>query len=400
MSVDRDHGTPVASAALRDAPGTRNVTYCRRCIMHDGLPGVTIDRDGVCSNCEAFDEILARYPAPDAGLASLSHTIGAIKRAGSNRPYDCVVGLSGGTDSTYTLYRAYRLGLRPLAVHFDNGWNTAVAVHNIKVTLERLQLDLWTYVVDWEEFKDLQLSFLKASVPSVEMPTDLAIWSVLFQTAARFGIRHILSGNCFRAEGVVPHAWGFKDARLVRGIQSRFGTRRLDSFPNLPLTRYAWYSLGRRIRLVRLLNYLDYSKDEAKATLARELDWIDYGGHHHESIYTRFFQSFLARQKFNMDRRSVGLSARVRLGKISREEAFERLQEDDYTAFLQEDDRKYVAKKLGVQLRELDAIIAQPPASDLDFPSYYPLLRRIQRLIRFARRFNILAGAFQTGRFS
>jgi N-acetyl sugar amidotransferase len=360
----KNHASAVSASSrgsAERAADSREGVLCQRCVMHDGLSGITLDTYGICTNCAAFDEILARYPLGEEGRVRLEAIVASVRRAGSGRRYDCVVGVSGGTDSTYTLYMARRLGLRPLAVHFDNGWNTEVAVRNIKGALQSLDVDLWTYVVDWEEFKDLQLSFLKAGVPSVEVPTDLAIWSVLYRAAARFGVRYILSGNCFRAEGVVPHAWGFKDARLIQSIQRQFGTAALRSFPNFPLSTYAWYSLIRRVKFVRLLNYVDYGKEEAKETLTRELGWIDYGGHHHESIYTRFFQAYLAREKFNMDRRRVSLSARVRLHKISRNMALDRLKDDDYAHFLQEDDKKYVAKKLGIGMAELDDIVAQSP---------------------------------------
>jgi len=373
-------------------------TRCERCVLTDDLPGIQLDADGICSNCHAFDDVLARYPLGTEGDARLAGIVENIKRAGAGKRYDCVVGVSGGTDSTFTLLTACRLGLRPLAVHFDNGWNTQIAVQNIKQALERLHVDLWTYVVDWEEFKDLQLSFLKASVPSVEVPTDMGIWSVLYRAAARHGIRCVLSGNCFRAEGLVPHAWGSKDGRLVRSIQHRFGTASLRSFPNVTLRHYAWYLLARRIRVVRILNYFDYGKPEAKAVLGRELGWLDYGGHHHESIYTRFFQSYLAREKFNMDRRALSLSARVRLGKLSRAEALAELRQDDYSDFVREDDKKYVAKKLGITPGDLDAIVRQPPRRDADYPSYAPLLRRLRLVMRFARRWDLLGGAFQSER--
>jgi N-acetyl sugar amidotransferase len=367
--------------------------------MSSGLPGIELDAEGICNNCAAFDEVLARFPLGEVGRRRLDSLVAAIKEAGAGRRYDCAVGVSGGTDSSYVLLLACRLGLRPLAVHFDNGWNTQIAVSNIKRALEQLNVPLWTYVVNWEEFRDLQLSFLKASVPSVEVPTDLGIWSVLYRAARRHGIRYVVSGNSFRTEGIVPRAWGFKDGRLVRSVQHTFGTKKLASFPNVTLWDYARYAVLGGIRTVRLLNYGDYSKEEAKDILKRELRWCDYGGHHHESIYTRFFQSFLARRKFNMDRRMLSLSARVRLGKMSRSEAVRSLEQDDYTEFLQEDDKKYVAKKLGISLNDLEEIVAQPPRSDLDYPSYYPLLRRLQPVLQLARRAGVLRGLFQAGRF-
>lgn len=375
------------------------MSLCRRCILDSRSPGITLDDEGICNNCRAFDELLDEYPLdPDRDRGQLESILAKIRAAGQGKPYDCVIGTSGGTDSTYSIVKAKEAGLRPLAVHFDNGWNSAAAVQNIQGTLERLEVPLWTYVVDWQEFRDIQLAFLRAGVPSVEVPTDIGIRSALYRAAVDVGVKWVISGNCFRAEGIVPHAWGVKDGKQLSFLKRHFGSGgRLKSFPNLPLGMHFYYAAVRRIRIFRILNYFDYSKETAKEELKHELGWIDYGGHHHESIYTRFFQSYIAREKFHMDRRPVTLSAAVRLGRLSRSEALVRAQEDDYTRFMLKDDLKYVAKKLEVGVDELKRIIEQPAASIFDFPGDYRLVRSLQGVLKVARRAGLLTGAFQAG---
>ena len=377
----------------------RQVT-CSKCVMDTSASDIYFDEAGVCNYCHQFSSMEREYPVGEMGKIRLEQIVEEIGASGKGKPYDCLVGISGGTDSTYTLLMTVKYGLRPLAVHFDNGWNGEIAVSNIYNALKILDLDLETYVVDWEEFKDIQLSFLKASVPEVETPTDMGIRAVLYDTAAALDINYIIEGTNFRAEGIVPKVWGYKDGRYINSVHARHGVVPMNTYPNVTLNKYIYYNFVKRIKLVRFLNYLEYDKAPAKKILKEQLSWRDYGAHHAESVYTRFFQYYLAPIKFNMDRRKVTLSALVRREKISREEALSVLQTSDYLAGGFENDKKYISKKLGISLDEFESILSQPPRSFFDYESYYQLLRMADPIIYYAHKLKIVSGVFQGGRFT
>jgi len=376
------------------------LSQCTRCLMDSEVGGIGFDKNGICNYCEEFDILINANPAGEKGQLLIDKVVGDMKAIGKNKSYDCVVGVSGGTDSTYLLYILKNLGLRPLAVHFDNGWNTEIAVSNIKNAVTILDIDLFTYVVNWEEFKDLQLSFLKASLPEVEIPTDMGIRAILYKIALKEGVKHVISGNSFRAEGIVPHGWGYKDGKLIKGVQKFFGTQKLKTFPNLPLIKYLYYIYLRKIKIVRILNFMDYSKEEAKKLIIKELNWQDYGGHHFESIYTRFFQGYLAPVKFNMDRRKVTLSALVRLGKLDRTEALTLLSDESYSPEMKDEDMQYISKKLGVSFDEFIDIIEADPKSFHEYPSYYTLMKKLAPILNWMNEKKLLGGFFQTGKYS
>ena len=378
---------------------TEQVT-CSKCVMDTSASDIYFDEAGVCNYCHQFSSMEHEYPVGEMGKIKLEKIVEEIAASGKGKPYDCLVGISGGTDSMYTLLMTVKYGLRPLAVHFDNGWNGEIAVSNIFNALKILNLDLETFVVDWEEFKDIQLSFLKASVPEVETPTDMGIRAVLYKTAAALNINYIIEGTNFRAEGIVPKVWGYKDGRYIKSVHARYGVVPMSTYPNVTLTNYIYYNFAKRIKLVRFLNYLEYDKAPAKEILKEQLAWRDYGAHHAESVYTRFFQYYLAPIKFNMDRKKVTLSALVRREKISREEALLILQKNDYLAGDYENDKKYISKKLGISLDEFERIISQPPRSFFDYESYYRLLKIAEPIIYYAHKLKIVSGVFQGGRFT
>ncbi len=350
--------------------------------MDDDTTVIEFDENGVCNFCKRFDEQEKIYPLNAEGREKFDELIETIKEKGKNKKYDCVAGISGGTDSTYVLYLSKELGLRPLAVHFDNGWNSETAVTNIKNTLEKLDIDLSTYVVDWEEFKDLQLSFLKASVPEVEIPTDLAIHKVLYKAAAEEGVKYIISGNSFREEGIIPTNWVYRDGKYIRSIQKMFGAKKLKTFPNLSLFDLIYYKVIKRIEKVRLLNHIPYRKVDAKKKLVAEIGWKDYSGHHHESIYTRFFMSYLAPVKFHMDRRKISYSAMVRSGNMSREEALEKMTQPILSEDEIRQDKEYIAKKFSLSIGEFEKIISQEPKTFRDYPTNYELYNYFKKLLR------------------
>jgi len=345
---------------------------CRRCLMDTSDPEIQFDEQGVCNHCHDYDRLIQqRVLKGEAGFRYLEGLVAQIKREGRGKPYDCVMGVSGGVDSTYVAYMAKtRFGLRPLAIHMDNGWDSELAVRNIEETLKRLGIDLYTNVLNWEEFKDLQLAFLKASTPDSEIPSDHAIWAVIGDMAEKLKVRYILSGFNVRTETHLPRAWsqGHFDWKYIQSVHRQFGKGKLKTFPHQGL--FTYYRRLLTLRRVDILNYLDYNKQEAMQLLERELGWKYYGGKHHESIYTRFYQGYILPTKFGYDKRRCHLSSQICSGEITREAALAELQKPTYAPSMQEEDREYVAKKLGVSDSEFETIMQLPRRNFLDYPSY------------------------------
>ena len=366
-----------------------SIRVCARCVCDTTIPGIRFDERGVCQFCKIHDELERQFPQGDMGQQLLSPLVDRIKAKGKNQTYDCVVGVSGGRDSTYTLYTAVRLGLRPLAVHFDNGWNSEIGVSNLKNATTRLDVDLYTHVADWEEFKDLQLAFLKASVSDAEIPTDVAILGALHQAAAQEGIQYIINGHSFRTEGVAPIGWTYMDGKYINSVQKQFGCRpKPRTVPNFTLRELLYYILVKRIKTVPLLNYVEYDQQEVGEMLEREVGWIYYGGHHHESHYTHFFQSFLLPQKFNIDKRKVEYSALVRSGQMARDEALKEICEKPYPYDQELVD--YTIKKLGLSPAEFEEIMTAEIRTFHDYPTYFPLMRRLRLPVKIATDLNLL----------
>lgn len=364
---------------------------CSKCILDSTVPEIFFDDEGVCNYCEINDEIMKQYPAKEEGKKLLDDIVKKIKKKGKGKKYDCIVGVSGGTDSTYTLHFVKQLGLRPLAVHFDNGWNSEIAVKNIKNATNKLDIDLYTLVADWEEFKDLQVSFLKSSTPDAEVPTDYAIISVLLKVAAKEKIKYIIEGQASRAEGTTPLGWTYHDGRYLRHVQRKFGKMKSKSFPILSLFHLIYYFFVRRVKLVRPLEYIDYSKEMARALNKKELGWEDPGGHHHESIFTKFFQSYYLNEKFNIDKRKRECSAKIRSGNMTREEALEEVKKP-YP--VEEGIVDYTINKLGLTEDEFDKIMKAPNKSFLSYKTYYPLIQLMRYPIKIACYLNIFPHIF------
>lgn len=363
---------------------------CRRCIMNEAAePAITFDETGLCSHCRRYDELKpTRVLVGEAGRAALEQLTGRIRAAGKGREYDCVVGVSGGVDSTYTAYLVKKLGLRPLAVHFDNGWDSELAVSNIEKVLKRLEIDLHTYVVDWEEFRDLQIAFLEASTPDGEIPSDHAIFALLWKEAAARGIKFVVSGMNFTTEAMsVPDwAYGHSDWRYIQDVHRRFGRRPLRTYPHFSLPELFWINLVRGVRTVSFLNYLEYRRDEVLRVLQEELGWVYYGGKHYESVYTRFWQGHVLPRKFGIDKRIGHYSDLINAGQMTREEALVRMQEPPYPLDLQEADREYVIKKLELDPREWERIMALPRKTYRDYRNQAQQVARLKRMVNALRQ--------------
>jgi N-acetyl sugar amidotransferase len=362
---------------------------CSRCILDNTVSDIWYDKTGECKYCKIHDEMEIQHSIDENSDSSIIKTINKIKQGGKTKRYDCIVGVSGGRDSTYTLLTAKRMGLNPLAVHFDNGWNSEISVKNIKKACDKLNVDLVTVVADWEEFKDLQISFLKASTPDADIPTDYAIYSVLYDMANKEGVRYILNGHSFRTEGTSPLSWTYMDPLYVNAVHKKFGKiKKIKSFPHMSFIKLQFYIWIKGIREIRLLEFVNYNKKDVDKELEEVLGWQYYGGHHHENLYTKFFQSYYLPVKFNIDKRKTELSALVRSGQISREEALNEVSSNPYKVDLNL--VKYSLTKLGISEDEWQVIMNSPIKSHDDYPTYLPLIKSFKWIIKITVRLKLL----------
>jgi N-acetyl sugar amidotransferase len=347
---------------------------CTRGVWDESIPGIVFDKDGVSNYAKLFDRLVESFPRRETGKTKWDSIVKEIKTKGRKNRYDCIIGVSGGTDSSYLLYLASQAGLRPLAVNLDNGWNSDISVKNIRKMTEALNIDLETYVVDYEEIKDLLRSYMKAGLPWIDMPTDLAIKAVLYKIANREKIKFIFRGNDFRSEGTQPREWTYGDGRQLNYIHNKFGVSKLKSFPNYTLSDLLYFSLIKGIKSIYPFYYLDYQKKTAHQFLTENFKWEYYGGHHFENIFTRFAISFWLFEKFAIDKRKITFSAQVLSGEISREEAIDILSSKPYNDSEKNSMLEYVLKKLDFTREEFDGIMKADPRSFYDYPSNYKLI--------------------------
>lgn len=371
----------------------REYKICSRCIMDTTDPDIQFDENGFCNHCRTYGQVAKETSIAysEGGEKIINDLVREIKNKGKDKKYDCIIGVSGGVDSTYVAYKVKALGLRPLAVHLDNGWNSELAVKNIENTLKILNIDLYTHVIDWEEFKNIQVAFLKAATTEGELPTDHAILAVLYQVAIQQHVDYIIVGGNHSSEGILPVSWayGSKDWRFIKNILKRFGNIRIKTWPHFSLLDYLLYVSIKKIRSVRILEYLSYNKNEAMKILEKELDWKYYGGKHYESIYTRFYQGYILPRKFNIDKRKCHLSSLICAGQMTREEALKKMEEDTYPADMQNADREYVIKKLGLTEEEFESIMKSPNKTFADYPNNYALFMTLFSLLKFVRKHGI-----------
>jgi N-acetyl sugar amidotransferase len=362
---------------------TISTTICSRCVLDTTVPDINFDEQGICNYCRLHDVLDCAFPQGEEGKEYLLKQVADMKRKGKGKKYDCIIGVSGGTDSTYLCHLAIELGLRPLAVNFDNGWHSEIAVGNIHESIQRMNIDLETYVVNYDEMTDILRSYMKAGFPWIDCPTDIGIVSSLFKIANREGIKYIWVGNNFRSEGKQPDEWTHSDGRQLKYLQKKFGTLPLKTFPNLTIWNLVYYSLLRGIKMFRPFYHIEYSKQDAKKLIIEKYGWRDYGGHHHESIFTRFAIAYWLPRKFNIDKRKVTWAAQVRSGKMSRDEALEQLAELPYDAKRMEEDKSLVIKKLKITEEEFTEMWNTPNKTFRDYPSYFPIYERSKKVARF-----------------
>lgn len=345
---------------------------CVRCVMDTDEPGISFNDAGECNYCtEGLEKVREGLLPTEEREKALKALVQKIKDEGKGKPYDCLIGLSGGVDSTTVAYTVKKLGLRPYAVHLDNGWNSPEAEYNIKATAERLGIHLDTYVIDPEEFIDLQRAYLRASVGNIEAPTDHAISSLMLRTAAKHDIRYILTGSNIVTESIMVRGWGHynQDLKNIKAIHKRFGTIPLKTLPTSSLVDWVRYIYVLGIRWIPFLNYIDYDKEQYKKLLAAELEWRDYGGKHYESTWTKFFQAYILPTKFGVDKRKSHLSSMICSGKLDRESALAQLAKPLYEPEEFERDLGIVLDKLQLSREEFAGIMAQPPKKHTCYPS-------------------------------
>ena len=341
---------------------------CKKCVLDSSTPNTNLilDENGICNNCKNYEDFASKsilsLPITEREF-QLNLLIEKIKKSGEKKEYDCILGISGGLDSAYLAIRAYELGLRPLVVHFDNGWNSELAVANINNTITKLGYNLQTYVINWEEFKDIQLAYLKASVIDIEVPTDQFIYATLYEIAYKYGIKYILDGNNIETEfWGGSWKWSFDKLDLVnlRNIHKQFGTIKLNKYPKLGKFQRYFYSNIVGIESAYILNYLPYNKKNVESILKEKLNWQDPGGKHYESIFTRFYQGYILPRKFNVDKRKSHLSNLIWSKQITREEALEILKKPTYDLNLQDEDLNYILKKFELTEAEFEKIMNSP----------------------------------------
>ncbi len=346
---------------------------------------IVFDANGHCNHCTDFLEYGKKHVAKEKEAADYAQQmIKRIKEEGKGKKYDCLLGISGGVDSCYAAYILQKAGLRVLTMHMDNGWDSDVSVRNIKNVVDKLGLDYESYVLDWETFKDLQLSFLKASVPEMETPTDIAISAALHKVAAKNNIKYIISGGNLQTEGILPRNWHYdaKDMKYLKAVHKQFGTASLKNFPMFGYREEIYYKMYHRIRTIYLLNYLPYSKKDAMNFLQDNLGWQYYGGKHHESMYTKFVQSYILPEKFDIDYRKATFSTQICTGEKTREEALEKMKTLPYDAAGIEEEKKYVIRKLNISNEDFDAIMADTPKTHEDYPNNKKWLEFLYRMYK------------------
>lgn len=352
--------------------------------MDTSDPEITFDGSGVCSHCRSYDqEARDGWFRGKEGQKKLQNFLEGVRRVSGSNEYNCILGLSGGVDSSFLAYLVKTWGLRPLIVHVDAGWNSELAVKNIENIVKKLDFDLFTYVVDWEEVRDLQLAFLKAGVPNQDIPQDHVIFAVLRDLASQHGIKSILTGSNIATESILPPSWGYDamDARHLKAIHRRFGTLALKSYKIVPFWKYyLYYPFVKRMTVYKPLNFIDYNKAEAKAFLKKEFEWKDYGGKHYESRFTKYFQGYYLPTRFGFDKRRAHLSSLIVSGQITREEALKELEKPLYADPELRDDQEFVMKKLGISDEGMVNLLKGPIHCHGEYPSNKKLISFLHSL--------------------
>ena len=365
---------------------------CNRCIYDDRLAGISFDDDGVCNYCHQVDSLIAQFGTGlPKGQQTLTEIVESMKRAGRSKAYDCVVGVSGGTDSSFVLLKSIEWGLRPLAVHYDNTWNSAVATQNIRKVTAALGVDLYTHVVNNKEIDDIKRAFLFAGVAEFDADTDIGFVQVLRKTAAKYRIKYILEGHSFVTEGVSPVGANYLDGAYVADIHDRFGSVKRETFPNMEFWDFMKWAIVYRQKFIRPLWYIDYNKEDARKVLFERSGWEYYGGHHLENRASTFAHTVWLPQRFNTDYRNLTLAASVRRGVLSRLDA---LATYSQPVEFDPDLVAYVKKRLDLSDDQYSEIMNGKRRTWRDFRTYKKRFERLRPLFYILAKANCVPMSF------
>ena len=369
-----------------------DLKICTQCIYDELVDQITFDQDGVCNYCHQVDDLIAMYGTGNSkGKTTFDSYIQEIKKAGKRKKYDVIVGVSGGTDSSFMLHLAIKEGLRPLAVHYDNTWNTSIATQNIHKITSILNIDLYTHVVDNKEADDIFKAFLNSGVSEIEASTDLALAEVMYRAASKFNVKYIFEGHSFIEEGITPLGKNYFDGKYIKGIHNKYGKIPMKTYPLMTFTRFIYWTVFKRIKKIRPFWYIDYNKEKAKEFLKKEFDWEYYGGHHLENRITAFCHSYYYPNKFKVDYRNNTLSAEVRNKKTSREQA---LKTYNSAPYLEENLLEYFKKRLSLSDEEFESIMNQPLRYWYEFPTYKKRFERLRPLFFVLAKANLVPMSF------
>ena len=364
---------------------------CTRCLYDENIPYIEFNEVGVCNYCLEYDKLCKLYPNDITGEKALAKLIEKIKRENCRNKYDVIIGLSGGCDSSYLLYRAKEMGLRILAVHYDNHYDMPIAKENIKKMVTALNIDLETYSPDKAESDDIIRSALKASIPETDGATDLALVVSLYHAASRYNIKYILDGHSFRTEGISPQGWSYMDAKYIQSVQRKFGTYEIKTVPLLWMHKQLFWMIIKRIKRIRLLYYLNYDKSYAKKYLHEQFGWEWYGGHHLENMSAYFYNNYYAPIKFGFDGRYVELASLVRSGQMSREDAVNEMKKPLYY------DERLINEfitSIGLTENEFESYMKLPKKTYKDYKTYKKDFERYKWFFWLLANFNMVPMSF------
>jgi len=363
---------------------------CKRCVMDTTDPDILFDENGYCCHCtRTLKSIRENFGDPQKNSTHLNEIINSVKSEGKSKKYDCLIGLSGGIDSSYLAFILVKqYGIRPLAIHVDNGWNSDLAVSNIFKIIRKLNIDLITRVIDWDDFRELQKSFLKASVVDLEMLSDHAIVVVINKIARENKIKYFLIGSNYQTESILPKSWFYSnkmDSKNIIDIYKKYGSKRnIKSFPFLSFWEY--FNFGRKYgKYLMPLSFMNYNKDSAKEILRKEIGWEDYGAKHQESFITKFYQTYMLPIKFSIDKRRAHLSSLICAGQITRDNALKILESPIILQSEIEESILYFCKKMEITKSDFDKIMTQPRREHGEFKTFQINKDRIWKLIHFLR---------------
>lgn len=366
---------------------------CSKCIYDNSVPSITFDEQGVCNYCKMVENLKVEYNTGNSdGEKMLQSIIDTLRQEGKGKKYDCVIGVSGGTDSSYLMYWAIKQGLRPLAVHYDNTFNSTIATTNIEKITSSLNIDLYTYVVNNTEIEDIYRAFFYANVPELDASTDLALAEVLYRVAGKYGVKYILEGHSFVEEGISPLGKNYFDGKYIASIHKKFGKQKMKTYPLMTFSNFMKWTVFKRIKKIRPYWYMQYSKAEAKALLKKEFGWEDYGGHHLENRLNAFSHSVYFPEKFDIDYRNNTLSAQVRNGQKIREEALKEYY--DQLPFVEDGLVEYIKKRMGFSDAEYQQVMSAKPRYWYEFPTYKKRFERLRPLFFILQKANLVPKSF------